>query len=1190
VKEYGLNDQRSNKWYFGNKAGIDFTTNRALNDSGMTAPEGCAIVCDRNGQTIFYTDGNTVYDRTNNAIDTGIGGSIDGASSQSSLIFQVPGDESLYYIFTTQAFEDGSANEARYSLFDWKKNNGKGGLVQKNVLLFSKTTERITANGNWVIFHEYGNNVFRSYRITQEGIGAPVFSSVGTDHSQCEGGAEGYMKLGPKNTLAVPLTYNGGNFIELFHLNDTTGRVVKFSKTEANNKLNLNESAGKVYGIEFTSSNKKGLKLFATVNNDANSKFIEFAIDSLSKPTLLKSTPAADLGAIQTAPNGAIYVAVKGSKSLSVIGPGGDLTSPSSLQSDGFMLADGTTSALGLPNFRQQQGNGFGSPALTFTGVCAGDSTRFTGEGTDSIDKFAWSVADSKDPTKTFPFKDPTKQNPAILLPAGDYIVSLRVYNRCSLDTTLTAKFSVFAPPAKVLLPSQSLCNGPVTLNANPSKTAGLTYSWSTGETTPTILVSKPILDISVTITNDKGCSTKSTTGVASSSVEFQLVADQTICQNVAVAPIKPFVYTTGYSYEWTIKNETTGSTTAGTGEQQAVDTSTPGIFSYSVKITDSNGCFATDDVKFTINPAPNVTLPLPDDPSGCGVADGKIQIILTNSIPPGGPYSISLDGPTPTQLFDKTVALSPIPISGLKAGGYVVTVSDQLSGCSTIKSIGLTDASWTIISTPTACDPSSVTTSVASGSPSPGELTFTFRGTGVGSPILSVTPLLTTTVLVPQGTWTAEAKDVSGCTAVDPTPLVVTPNPTITITPNASCSSLTATISQAGNFDILWTLPSGGTVSGPTVAANSPGDYLATATKQGVVPSCSFSTTYQLKVVNPTIKQSETCSDEVILTAAPSGNYYRYTWTGGPNNNTFYGQQIALGVGEGGTYTVTVKDTQTGCSKTSTIDAKVAGKVTAYLSSTPPCKDGKPFTLTATATPSTGVNYNWFFNGSPIAGVTTDSKSISQLEEGVYQVKVSSVADPTCKAEPSVTIVRNPSPEGNLPPAAIICADPDNKDPLTAKVDLDPGTFTRYQWYKNDAALSGETKQIYTATSPGLYRVDIGNSYNCVASDKTEVRNECIPKLVAPTAFRPGSKEPTNQNFFVYSFFITDQFEVSIFNRWGELVYESKDKNFKWNGTYNNQGQPLPAGTYAYSIKYISSFRPDKGIQEQRGGVVLIR
>jgi gliding motility-associated-like protein len=327
-----------------------------------------------------------------------------------------------------------------------------------------------------------------------------------------------------------------------------------------------------------------------------------------------------------------------------------------------------------------------------------------------------------------------------------------------------------------------------------------------------------------------------------------------------------------------------------------------------------------------------------------------------------------------------------------------------------------------------------------------------------------------------------------------------------------------------------------------------------------------------------------------VILTATPAGNYL-YSWQkGGVAQPSLVGQQIALAVGDGGAYNVSLRDTDTGCTYSSTpaFNATVVGTITASLSSTPPCKDGKEFTLTTTSTPSTGVNYAWTLNGSPIAGAT--SAIINQSTEGRYQVTVSSTASATCKSAPSITIVRNPIPDGNLPPAAIICADPDNKDPATAKVELNPGTFLQYQWYKNEVLLSAETKQKLNVTSPGLYRVDLTNSYNCTSSDKTEVRNECIPKLVAPSAFRPGSKEATNQNFFVYSFFITDQFEVSIFNRWGELIYESKDKNFKWNGTYNNQGQPLPPGTYAYSIKYISSFRPDKGIQEQRGGVVLIR
>ncbi|HNP08366.1 MAG TPA: gliding motility-associated C-terminal domain-containing protein, partial [Cyclobacteriaceae bacterium] len=59
---------------------------------------------------------------------------------------------------------------------------------------------------------------------------------------------------------------------------------------------------------------------------------------------------------------------------------------------------------------------------------------------------------------------------------------------------------------------------------------------------------------------------------------------------------------------------------------------------------------------------------------------------------------------------------------------------------------------------------------------------------------------------------------------------------------------------------------------------------------------------------------------------------------------------------------------------------------------------------------------------------------------------------------------------------------------------------------------------------------------------------------------------------------------------RWGELAFQSNDRFFKWNGTYNNSGQPLPSGSYAYVIKYVSTFRPELGVQEKRGGVALLK
>ncbi|MBL7866187.1 MAG: hypothetical protein JNK10_15025, partial [Cyclobacteriaceae bacterium] len=244
VKEYGLQDQRSNIWYFGNKAGIDFNIPPpvALSDGAMDAPEGCAIICDRNGQTIFYTDGNNVYDKTHALIATGIGG--DPQASQSSIVVPVPGDETLYYIFTNEAVNGGSGNMVRYSLFDLKQNGGLGDIVQQSLPLFSRSTERITASGRWLIIHEAGNNSFRAYPITAAGIGNPVITAIGSDHNTSPlENSEGYMKLGPLNMLAVALSTPGSsNLLELFTLVDSSGVLTNYRK------IDLKEPNGQVYG------------------------------------------------------------------------------------------------------------------------------------------------------------------------------------------------------------------------------------------------------------------------------------------------------------------------------------------------------------------------------------------------------------------------------------------------------------------------------------------------------------------------------------------------------------------------------------------------------------------------------------------------------------------------------------------------------------------------------------------------------------------------------------------------------------------------------------------------------------------------------------------------------------------------------------------------------------------------------
>src|SRR5262249_23508783 len=149
----------------------------------------------------------------------------------------------------------------------------------------------------------------------------------------------------------------------------------------------------------------------------------------------------------------------------------------------GFALAGGTNSRMGLPNFVQHQSNGFGGPGFTFTGICVGDTTAFNGQATDAIDKFFWTFGDGG--------TDKTATPKHLYGAPGTYTVKMNLTNRCGLNVTITQQVTVHPPPAiPSINPHGAICAATgIVLDANKPNTPGLTYAWSTGDTTKTITV-----------------------------------------------------------------------------------------------------------------------------------------------------------------------------------------------------------------------------------------------------------------------------------------------------------------------------------------------------------------------------------------------------------------------------------------------------------------------------------------------------------------------------------------------------------------------------------------------------------------------------------------------------------------------------------------------------------------------------
>ena len=1189
IKEYDSLDQRANIWYFGQNAGIDFNPlpdDPAVAIAGpLNTPEGTSVISDRNGQVIFSTDGHNIYNKLNEDITPpgGIGG--DNTSTQSALIIPVPGDETLYYIFTTNEIYGTGTYEVRYSLFDLKLNNGVGGLAEYNQLLFGPATERLTGDANWLIAHEYGNNSFRAYRITSDGISNPVISDIGSDHmiTSAETG-QGYMKLGAQNRLVVALSTPGvSNVVEIFDFIDSTGVVTNFRTAD------LESTTGQVYGVEVSPG---GNKLYATLK-DANSTMYEFAFDSLGNPYFKQSVPqTGELGAIQIGPDGQLYVAINGSANIGMFAAVEDTTQTTNLSLQPFALASGTSSTLGLPNFIQTIANPTGQPGFSFTGLCLGDSTQFSAVGKDpAIDKFDWVFGDGQSAI------DSGAQIAHLYAAAGSYQVTLTIRNKCESPVQVFTDTVVINNPPPDPSTAMALCAGDLELDANPQDIPNFSYAWSTGDTTETIIVNQQGM-YSVTVTDALGCTTDGTILTADNRPQVELGPNTTLCQNTPVAPLD--AQNPGATFAWELN-----SVPSGTTQTHSVNTANFGVFEYKVQVTDPvTNCFVRDSTTFTINESPTFTV-TNNGPISCNTSTGQITVNFTS--PAGSLFSYFINGPTAAPSgTDQSAGTSVMTPANLAAGTYGVTVSDQVSGCATVQTTSIDSDALTVtpVTQVNNCDPILLSVTV-NATPGPLNYPLSYRvidnRTAVAVETGSV-PAGTTFTTDPAGLpsnnqqYVVEVTTDDGCVASS-LPVDVNQDPTVPVTLASNPCVEPVTLTATGGDTWLWTGP--GTIDNATastisVSGLSQGPHTFNLTVSGT-GFCALDTTITVNVNNDieaSFTQSDECADQVYLSAEPAGTYtYRWYRDGVLVPG---GRQIVAGLTDNGAlYRVEVVNTATGCVFSSPEnEVRVSGALDFALTATPPC-EGQPFTLTATSS-QTGLTYEWALDGALIPGET--SATLVDTRGGRYDVTAVS-PNGACRVTRNFNVVPSPVTPGSLPSTGIICPDPANPDPLTREVTLDAGSeFTSYTWYRNGSPLS-ETSQTYTATEAGTYSVDLINLYGCPSTDETLLIEDCTPRITGPNAFRPSSSvqahgEYANRNFKLFTFFIADEdFEVFIFNRWGEMVYHTKERDFRWNGGYNNSvGQPLPTGTYTYVVRYRSSYRPEEGIQEKRGGVVLLR
>jgi hypothetical protein len=368
-------------WFFGKNGAITFNPGplpQTLSGSALVTGEGSSSISDSSGSLLFYTDGQTVWNKNHTVMPNGTGLVGHSSSTQSALI--VPCNCSKYFIFATDSAENSYANGLRYSVVDMSLNAGLGDVVTatKNTLLLAPAAEKLAAvsdgtNGFWVVGHAIGDKRFVAFHIVSGstctlGPQDPTVVSSAVGSSYTGGSAkygQGQMKISPDGTklAAVGLDYGSTSFVELFDFNKTTGQV----SNVGNSNSTVRDVPGEMfYGAEFS---PLGNRLYVTTIFNSNLLFqYDISAGSLATRILINNfggnTADYEVGALQLAPNNVIYVArphgnsgngLTGRNYLSAIATPNALAAANNTgnlvgyTTNSVMLSTGAESRIGLP-------------------------------------------------------------------------------------------------------------------------------------------------------------------------------------------------------------------------------------------------------------------------------------------------------------------------------------------------------------------------------------------------------------------------------------------------------------------------------------------------------------------------------------------------------------------------------------------------------------------------------------------------------------------------------------------------------------------------------------------------------------------------------------------------------------------------------------------------------------------------
>ena len=505
---------------------------------------------------------------------------------------------------------------------------------------------------------------------------------------------------------------------------------------------------------------------------------------------------------------------------------------------------------------------------------------------------------------------------------------------------------------------------------------------------------------------------------------------------------------TPGYAYTWNTSPSQAGTRATGLG---------PGT--YTVVVTDNNGCM--DSVSTQITEPPALSLTPGSNPSTCGNNDGQAFVSVTGGT---AGYTYSWPGTNPIQTTDTA--------QNVAAGSYTVIVTDQ-NGCIDSTVAQVIDQGSPVVSVDSffnvTCFGLSDGSSYASATGGTGTLSFSWNTTPAQTGMVATN--------LPAGNFIVTVTDGNNCTSsanvtiTEPPALV----PLIDSVRDASCNG--------GNDGAAFASASGGTTpytfawNTNPIQTTAQASNLNAGTYQVIVTDSNGCMDSVTAVVNePTVVvavvdsvQDVLCSgnSDGSLFASGSGGTgpYSFSWNTNPVQTT----QNASGVPIG-TFVVTVTDAN-GCTAIDSGTVNEPLPLSLPTTKTPATcgnQDGS-----ATVTPSGGTgSYTYSWNTTPVQTTAT----ASNLPSGSYIVTVTDANG--CQDTAQVTVVDLGAPTVSITFSEDVSCNGLSDGSAFAQGQGGTGTLN-YSWSTSPA----QTTDSAVGLTAGTYTVLVSDSAGCVDS-----------------------------------------------------------------------------------------------------------